>query len=110
MADLRPLRPLPPPPVPPSSGRTGRATTPSSMALNSRRCPVCTARYPGDFRVCPRDATPLEDAPEGEDPLVGQVLDGTYEIIRVLGEGGMGKVYEARHSRLHKKRFAMKLL
>ncbi|HEV8244187.1 MAG TPA: serine/threonine-protein kinase [Polyangiaceae bacterium] len=80
------------------------------MALNSRRCPACGARYPADFRVCPRDATPLEDAPEGEDPLIGQVLDNTYEITRVLGEGGMGRVYEARHARLHKKRFAMKLL
>jgi serine/threonine protein kinase len=109
MADLRPVTPLPSPPVRPS-GTSGRGTFPSSTALNSRRCPSCGARYPGDFRVCPRDATPLEDAPEGEDPLVGQVLDGTYEIIRVLGEGGMGRVYEARHSRLHKKRFAVKLL
>jgi serine/threonine protein kinase len=109
MADLRPVRPLPPPPVPPS-GKTGRGTLPSLTALNSRRCPSCGARYPGDFRVCPRDATPLEDAPEGEDPLIGQVFDGTYEIVRAIGEGGMGRVYEARHSRLHKKRFAVKLL
>src|SRR5262245_28194538 len=98
MADARPVRPLPPPPVP-ASGRAGRPTTPSSMALNSRRCPACGARYPADFRVCPRDATPLEDAPEGEDPLVGQLLDNTYQVTRVLGEGGMGKVYEARHAR-----------
>ncbi len=110
MPEPRPVRPLPPPP--PTAPKSGRATTTpsSSMALNSRRCPACGARYPADFRVCPRDATPLEDAPEGEDPLIGQVLDNTYEITRVLGEGGMGRVYEARHARLHKKRFAMKLL
>jgi serine/threonine protein kinase len=82
----------------------------SGVALNSRRCPSCGGRFPADFRVCPRDAIPLEDAPEGEDPLVGQVLAGSYEVTRVLGEGGMGRVYEARHRRLPGKRFAVKFL
>jgi serine/threonine protein kinase len=78
--------------------------------LESRRCPVCGQRFPADFRVCPRDAVPLEDAPEGEDPLVGRLLAESYEVTRVLGEGGMGRVYEARHRRLTGKRFAVKLL
>ncbi len=42
--------------------------------------------------------------------MVGQLLSGTYEILRVIGEGGMGRVYEARHSRLANKRFAVKML
>jgi serine/threonine-protein kinase len=78
--------------------------------LSSRRCPTCGGRFPADFRVCPRDAVPLEDAPEGDDPLLGQILAGSYEVTRVLGEGGMGRVYEARHTRLSGKRFAIKLL
>jgi serine/threonine-protein kinase len=86
------------------------AQTPTSL-LNSRSCPTCGGRYPADFKVCPHDATPLEDAPpDGDDPMVGQQLGGTYEVLRVIGEGGMGRVYEARHTRLSKKRFAIKML
>jgi tRNA A-37 threonylcarbamoyl transferase component Bud32 len=77
---------------------------------NSRRCPSCDRRYPAAFKVCPHDATPLEDAPDGEDPMIGAVLGGSYEVVRMVGEGGMGRVYEARHQRLPSKRFAVKML
>lgn len=87
-----------------------RSSLISLAAVNPRVCPSCGARYPADFRVCPRDATPLTDAPDDEDPLVGHLLDGSYEVLRVIGEGGMGRVYEARHTRLHTKRFAVKVL
>ena len=40
---------------------------------------------------------------------IGQVLQGTYRIERLLGSGGMGAVYEASHLRLPR-RFAVKLL
>lgn len=46
-----------------------------------------------------------------EDPfsLVGQVFDGNYDIIRVVGSGGLGVVYEARHKQLKQSR-ALKVL
>jgi serine/threonine protein kinase len=82
----------------------------SSLGSGFKRCPSCSQRYPNDFRVCPRDATVLESAPEDEDPLLGTVLGDSYEVLRVIGEGGMGRVYEARHQRLSNKRFAIKVL
>jgi hypothetical protein len=77
----------------------------------AKLCPHCAERYPADFRVCPRDATELQDAPEqDEDPMLGIVLANSYELLRLIGEGGMGRVYEARHTRLGNRRLAIKLL
>ena len=75
-------------------------------------CPSCGLRYPAEFKVCPRDATELldVDAAVEVDDMVGQTIASSYTIVRVLGEGGMGRVYEARHTRIGGKRFAVKML
>jgi serine/threonine-protein kinase len=69
-------------------------------------CPSCEARYPAAFRACPRDGTALV----ATDDTVGTILSGTYFVRRVLGEGAMGRVFEARHTRIPVKRFAIKML
>jgi serine/threonine protein kinase len=51
---------------------------------------------------------PLLD--ESGDDLVGVTLNHTYAVERALGEGGMGRVYEARHTRIAQKRVAVKVL
>lgn len=43
------------------------------------------------------------------DPWIGTVLAETYRIERLLGEGGMGLVYEAAHLRIDR-RYAVKLI
>ncbi len=104
--DHAPLRPASRPPA--SIGTPSRGVA----AALTNVCPKCGERYPPDFKVCPRDAAVLEQLPaiEQQDPLIGTTLAETYRITRVIGHGGMGRVYEAKHTRLGNKRFAIKLL
>jgi serine/threonine-protein kinase len=82
----------------------------SAVAADALRCPTCGAHYPPDFLVCPKDATTLErPAGADADPLVGEVLAGSYKIIELLGSGGMGRVYVAQHLRIPR-RFAVKVM
>ena len=56
------------------------------------------------------DPPAWSDAAEGADPLPGVMLANTYIVEAMLGEGGMGRVYSARHTRVPAKRFAIKVL
>jgi eukaryotic-like serine/threonine-protein kinase len=55
-----------------------------------------------------RDDTPAIRADETNDPAIGRVI-GSYQILRKLGEGGMGAVYLAQHTLLGR-RAALKML
>ena len=68
------------------------------------QCPYCSAEHPDDARVCPSTGKDLSRALQ----LVGRTID-KYEILSLIGEGGMGAVYEARHSKIRRK-VALKLL
>ena len=82
----------------------------SAVSADALRCPTCGAHYPRDFLVCPKDATSLEQpAGADADPLIGEVLAGSYKILELLGSGGMGRVYVAQHLRIPR-RFAVKIM
>lgn len=72
-------------------------------------CATCGRTYPPEFAVCPLDATPQGEASKPGDPLIGVVLGHTYKIVRVLGQGGMARLYEAEHLRVDA-RYAIKVI
>ena len=57
-------------------------------------CTLCQAKYEDNISFCATDGEVLEDDPSS---FVGSVLDGQYQIESLLGKGGMGAVYLARH-------------
>lgn len=90
--------------VPPA--RSSRGSLVDREADTDKQCPTCGVRFPFEYNLCPTDGTELVEA----DELVDTTLAGTYVIQRIVGEGGMGRVYEARHTRIASKRFAIKTL
>ncbi|HUE82678.1 MAG TPA: serine/threonine-protein kinase [Pyrinomonadaceae bacterium] len=69
-------------------------------------CTVCKTKYEDNVSFCTADGEVLEDDPSS---IVGTVLDGQYQIEALLGKGGMGAVYRARHILLGD-RVAIKIL
>jgi serine/threonine protein kinase len=93
---------------PPSQGPVRRTV---DIRREMKLCGACGHRFSGEAMFCPFDGVKLETVaydPLG-DPLLGSTIDGRYEVMELLGEGGMGRVYEVRHVALDR-RFAMKVL
>jgi len=71
-----------------------------------KHCTICKVKYDDSVSFCPVDGEVLEDDPSS---IVDTVLDGQYQIESMLGKGGMGAVYRARHILLGD-RVAIKIL
>ena len=59
-----------------------------------RSCGTCGTTFGEATEYCALDGAAL--GPPGDDRLIGEVFD-RYRIIEALGDGGMARVYRARH-------------
>ncbi len=82
-------------------------------------CPSCRMEYDdaAASRFCGRCGSDMRRSPDGggattggdDDPFIGRVIDARYRVVRKLGQGGMGAVYQVEHLAMGKQA-AMKVL
>ena len=77
------------------------------LAAERRLAPFADPRVTPDYRG--ETVSALGDPTLRDEPLAAGALFGDYELLEMIGEGGMGVVYRARHRQL-KRTVALKLI
>ena len=73
-------------------------------------CSKCGHPIEGRPNFCPScGASQTYDRSVGDDPLIGRLIDGNYLVESLIGQGAMGRVYQAQHQSL-RKTVALKIL
>ena len=67
-------------------------------------CENCSAKLLPGQRICKACGEPVSnaDARDATDAMLGRTIASNYEIVELLGEGAMGRVYKARQISLDK--------
>ncbi|HEX9453726.1 MAG TPA: protein kinase, partial [Candidatus Binatia bacterium] len=72
-------------------------------------CPLCERKYDDTVVVCEIDGATLRLVGVKQDPYLGQLIKGRYNVSSKIGQGGMGTVYLAEQVSVGRK-VALKVL
>ncbi len=67
----------------------------TQQRVTKKLCMACHREFTGVVSACPHDGTVL--VPLRQDQLIGTKLADRYLVMSIIGHGGMGVVYKARH-------------
>jgi hypothetical protein len=73
------------------------------LRRTSMECVACHHQNDDGARFCRKCGAPLPQQEE-KDPLIGTLVGGRYQILSIIGEGGMGRVYLGEQQMGTKKR------